>query len=83
MDKARVSAWLENWKIVTEVSEQIKTTALRSLTEQEAAEQFNDLDCDSSLLWKQETRVVSSGLVEQQRLFSTAYEHASRFRCRA
>ena len=81
-EKERVSVWLENWKVVTEESERLKAIALRALTEEEAARQFNELDCDPSLLWKPEQRRISSGLVEQQRLFSEAHEPTSRLRRR-
>ena len=81
-EKTRVSAWLENWRIVAEESERLKVTALKALTEESAAEQFNGLDCDTSLLWKPGHRLVSSGLVEQQRLFSEAHESTSRLRRR-
>jgi len=66
--------WVENWQVVTEESERLKTQALRALTEEEAARQFNDLDCDPALLWRSPERVLSSGLIEQQRLFSQLHE---------
>jgi len=82
-EKERVGEWLENWRVVAEESERLKIAALRALTEEEAAKQFNELDCDPALFWKPKERIESSGLVEQQRLFSRSHEHASRLSRRA
>lgn len=73
-EKERMDQWVKNWRIVGEESERLNAEKLLTLTEEEAAEQFNGLDCDPSLVWKPEERLISSGLIEQQRLFSQAHE---------
>ena len=74
---------IANWKVVSEVLDKERTERLQEMSEEESAEIFNGMDCDSSLLWIPEERKLSSGLVEQQRIFAKAYEHASGLRCGA
>ena len=79
-EKAKVRQHIANWKAVSEVLDKERTERLRAMTEEESAEIFNGMDCDPSLLWIPEERKVSSGLVEQQRIFAKAHEHASGLR---
>jgi hypothetical protein len=74
-EKELMRQWVENWKVVGEETERLKRVALQALTEEEGAEQFNGMDCDPALIWRPEERIASSGLVEQQRLFSKIHEH--------
>jgi hypothetical protein len=76
-EKERMRQWVENWKVVGEETDRLKTEALRALTQEEAAEQFNGMDCDPALVWTSEERRYSSGLIEQQRLFSKLHKRAS------
>ncbi len=78
-EKELVRQWVEKWKVVSEEMDRLKTEELRALTEEEAARQFNCMDLPEALLWTPEERVNSSGLVEQQRIFSKAHGDASRF----
>jgi hypothetical protein len=79
-EKAKVRQHIANWKVVSEFLDQERTERLRALTETQAAEQFNGMDCDPSLIWTPEHRRSWSGLVEQQKYFSKAHEHAPGFR---
>lgn len=82
-EKELMRQWVENWKVVGEETDRLKTEALRAMTEEEAAVQFNGMDCDPSLVWTSEERRTSSGLIEQQRLFSKLHEYAPGPRRRA
>jgi hypothetical protein len=81
-EQQRTRDWLANWKVAAVELEKLKAETLKALTEEESARQFNDLDCDPALLWISPERLLSSGLVEQQRLFSKAHEHSPGFRRR-
>jgi len=59
--------------------DRLKTQELQALTEEEAARQFNGMDLPPELIWTPEERLDSSGLAEQQRIFSKAHGHPSRF----
>ena len=72
-EKERIHQYVENWKTVSAIMEAMKAEELRNLTEAQAAEQFNGMDCDPSMYWTPEERIVSSGLIEQQRLFAKAH----------
>jgi hypothetical protein len=80
-EQEKMREWLENWRVIDETVERLKIEKLRALTEVESAEQFNGMDCDPSLVWTPEERLLSSGLIEQQRLFAKAHEYAPGF-CR-
>ncbi len=82
-EKTKVRRHIANWKVVSEYMERERAERLQALTEEQAAEQFNGVDCDSSLIWTPEHRRTSSGLIEQQKYFSKAHEHASGLRRRA
>ena len=75
-EKEHMRQYLENWKTVSELMEVMKAKELQALTEEDSAEQFNGLDCDPAWYWTPEERIVSSGLIEQQRLFAKAHGHA-------
>ncbi len=75
-DKEKMRRYLEGWRAVTEVMESELAEKLRALTEEESAKEFNGLDCDLSLYWVPEERRISSGLVEQQRIFAKGHKHA-------
>ena len=75
-EKEKVLQYLENWKVVSAIMDEMKAEELRNLTERESAEQFNGLDCDPSLYWIPEERRISSGLVEQQRIFAKGHKRA-------
>ena len=79
-EKERMRQYLENWKVVSEEIDRLTALELQALTEEESAEQFNGLDCDSSLYWIPEERRTSSGLVEQQRIFAKGHKHAQSVR---
>jgi hypothetical protein len=75
--------WVATWKVAAVELEKLKAQSLRGLTEEQSARQFNDLDCDPALVWISPERLLSSGLVEQQRIFAKAHESAPGFRRRA
>ena len=79
-EKVRVRQSIANWKVVSEEMDKMRTERLRALTEEQAAEQFNDMDCDPALIWTPEHRRTWSGLVEQQKYFSKMHEHTSGLR---
>ncbi len=79
-EKELMQEWVENWRVVADETERLKTAALRALTEDESAAQFNELEVDPALLWQPEERRVSSGLIDQQRLFAQAHEPGLRRR---
>jgi hypothetical protein len=60
-EKEQIRAYLANWKVVTEESERLRAAALRALTEERAAEQFNELDCDPSLVWTPPSAISPAG----------------------
>lgn len=74
MDPAEHEAirrWVEQWRIAGPMLEQIKTQALRAMTEEEgrlAAERV----MEAVPLPRLEPETATSGLVEQQRWFSKA-----------
>ncbi len=82
-EKAKVRKHIANWKVVSEFLDKERTEHLQAMTEEESAERFNGMDCDPSLIWIPEHRRTSSGLVEQQKYFAKAHEHAPGFRRRA
>jgi hypothetical protein len=69
--------YLKNWKAMSEFMEEMNAEDLRALTEEKAAEQFNGMDCDPAWYWTPDERIISSGLIEQQRLFSKLHKRAS------
>ncbi len=79
-EKERMREYLENWKVVSKEIDRLKTIELQALTEEESAEQFNGLDCDSSLYWIPEESRTSSGLVEQQRIFAKGHKREQSIR---
>ena len=64
--------WSENWRIIGEEEERLRRERLRALTEEEAAAQFDALDCDPALVWTPPERRDWSGLIEQQVIFQKA-----------
>lgn len=79
-EKERMRQYLESWKVVSAEIDRLRIIDLQALSEEELAEQFNGLDCDLSLYWIPEERRLSSGLVEQQRIFAKGHKHAQGFR---
>jgi len=75
-EKERMRQYLANWKAVSELMEEMNAEELRALTEAKLAEQFNGMDCDPAWYWTPDERIVSSGLIEQQRLFAKAHGYA-------
>jgi hypothetical protein len=76
-EKAKVRQYLANWKVVSAEMEKMKAAELQVMTEEESVARFNRLECDPSLIWIPEERRLSSGLVEQQRIFARGHKHAS------
>jgi hypothetical protein len=76
-ETVRMKAWVENWRVVSEEMEREKAVALRALTQKQSAEIFNGMDCDPATVWTSEERKLSSGLVEQQRLFAFVLKNES------
>lgn len=62
-------AYVKNWQRTGELLDRIKWEELRAMTEEDAARIFENLGMHPRDGWMPEERVVSSGLVEQQRLF--------------
>ncbi len=79
-EKAKVRQYIANWKVVSEHMDKERTERRRAMTEKQAAEEFNGMDCDPSLIWTPEHRRTWSGLIDQQKYFSKAHEHASGIR---
>ena len=68
-ETALIKRWVETWKFAGPELERIKKEELRAMTDREAAadaEMILSVPVDD---WTPESRKVSSGLVEQQRLF--------------
>ena len=63
--------WVENWRRVGPELERIKRAELRALTEKEAYERSIALaECLQAEHWINPKRITSSGLIEQQAIFS-------------
>jgi len=68
---ALMKRWVDTWKYITGPGlERIKKEELRALTDAQAAEDAETILSTSVEDWTPESRKTSSGLVEQQRLFS-------------
>lgn len=68
-EKELVRQYVENWKIVNEEMDRMKTEELRALTEEQAARCFDGLAWPRESLWFSPERLNSDGMIEQQRLF--------------
>lgn len=65
--------WVERWKWVGPELEKLKRQELRTLTEAEAYRRADSLgECLEYDHWIDPRRVTSSGLIEQQAIFSRA-----------
>ena len=67
--------WVAAWKRAGPALEHVRIEELRALTEEQAARLFDSLDFHPDDVWVQDERILSLGLIEQQRLFMTSHEH--------
>ncbi|MDQ6622372.1 MAG: hypothetical protein M3Y86_02655 [Verrucomicrobiota bacterium] len=66
----QMRAWVENWKRIGPELEKAKRRELRSLTEAEGTQRaLRVMEARVEPRWRDRERRVSSGLIEQQRLF--------------
>ena len=65
--------WVNNWKEVGPILEEMKTRELAAMTDADSIRAFNALDCDLNLIWRSSERVNAEGMIEQQRLFMKAH----------
>ena len=68
-ETALIKRWVETWKFAGPELERIKKEELRAMTDREAAADAEMILSVAVDDWTPESRKVSSGLVEQQRLF--------------
>jgi hypothetical protein len=67
LEKERVRQWIRNWEAAAPVLEELRAEQIRNSDTATAIEQLSDAFESARLHW---TPPVTSGLVEQQRLFA-------------
>ena len=76
-EKEQMRAWVENWKRIGPELEKIKRDQLRALTEEAWTRRTAAVMNSRPRHARERARLkVSSGLVEQQRIFSMAYQRS-------
>jgi len=70
---ADMRRWVNNWKEVGPILEEMKAAELAAMTDEDSVRAFNALDCDRDLIWRSSDRASAEGMIEQQRLFMKAH----------
>lgn len=69
-EKEQMKLWVETWKRTGPELERIKRAELRALSEEEGTRRaISVMEARADDRWKNSKRRMSSGLIEQQRLF--------------
>ena len=70
-ETALIKRWVETWKFAGPELERIKREELRALSEDEILQRISRvMDSRVRYAWRRPERLLSSGLIEQQRLFA-------------
>jgi hypothetical protein len=75
-DRAATKLWVEHWQRVGPLLERVRHDELRSMTDEQAAQAFESLT-DLAVELPDRTPRLTSGFIEQQRLFQKQLIHGS------
>jgi len=67
-ERAKIKAWVENWKVTGELLDQLKWQELQHMDEETSFHIFNNLATEDVKCWSPPDQ--ECGLIQQQALFS-------------